>query len=169
MSFIPDIREPVINTLYKGTAGADAVDGKENPYFQGFLNDNDANFLAGFDWIVEEVLTSFLYNLDVCEDELQECGFEAENQGDFYEILNQFLEQEETDSPMDLTQLDNDKIALILALYRGFRKWAECERDELGTSMIEAMSEEEYEECRERSKAGYKNAVTKEAETEQKN
>ena len=46
MSSFPDIRNPINEPLYKNTKGAQELP-KENSYYQGFLNEYDANYLAG--------------------------------------------------------------------------------------------------------------------------
>lgn len=159
MSYIPDIRNPKIETLYKNTEGAKDIDGKENPYFQGYLDDKSAEFLAGYDWAIEKIFDSFFYNLDIYADELDEVGFDDVRIKNFDKFYVDFLEKEYTDSPIEIDSIKDSKIALILAIYRAFKDYAEGERDELGVSMIESMSEADYKASRERYKAGYKNAV----------
>ena len=155
MSYIPDIRAEIEEPLYKGTKGS--FEPRENPYYQGLLNEEGANYVVGFDYAVEQVAEDFLYNLNLYQDELEECGFDDVRLNKFEGHFSDFLEREFTDAPLDLDTITDTQIRLILTLFRAFSDYSEMVRDEIGVSLIEGMTEEEQEQCRAKFKEGYKN------------
>ena len=161
MSKIPDIRAKVEEPLYKTTkAGIEMITHpQDNPYYQGNLDEEGANYLAGFDYVVEELLDNFLINLNVYQDDLDECGFDDQRLKAFDRHYAEFIEREFTETPLDLDTIDDNSIKLILTLVRCFKHWAEMDRDEQGTSLIESMDESKLEECTKKCKAGYKNLL----------
>ena len=158
MSYIPDIRDKYEPDF---TGNKTDAEKQENAYYQGYLNEKDAEYLAGFDYAVEDTLESFCCNLDIYADELEACGFDLEA---FNATFNDFIEKEYSDEPMN----EDTPTQIALTLFRAFQHYAEMERDEMGTSLIENMSESEYDECREKCKAGYKNALLRVEEAREK-
>lgn len=154
MSYIPNIREIIKKPLT--SLGKE----EENGYYQGYLDDQRAEFLAGYDYAVEEIFTNFFYNLDVYLDRLDECGFDDVRLDKFSKVFEDFQENEE----FDIENVQDTSVRLLLTLIECFQDWAEMERDEVGVSLIESMSDEEYEECVEKYKAGYKNTLVKREE-----
>lgn len=155
---IPSIREIKRTSLFEGTQGA-KQDRGENGYFQGFLNDQDAEFLDGFDMVVEEVIDSFIENLSIFQDDFDECGIDDVRLKKLQDVYEEFKLSEDSDAPFDLNLVNDSKIKLILTLVMAFRAYAEMKRDEIGVAMLDNMSDEEYRECVERYKAGYKNIL----------
>lgn len=154
MSYIPDIRDKYEPDFRCNKTDAEK---QENAYYQGYLNEKDAEYLAGFDYAVEDTLESFCYNLDIYEDDiLESCEIDFDA---FRDAFSTFIEREYTDDELDLDTIDDKQIRLILALFRAFQHYAEMERDEMGTSLIENMEEADYDECRRKCKEGYKNIL----------
>ena len=172
MSSIPDIRAEFIKPLYNSTeAGKEMTEHpKENAYYQGNLDEESANYLAGFDHAVDKTFENFLYNLDVYIDDLEECGFDDQRLHAFNEQLPDFLNREfYSDEPLDLETVKDSQIRLIFTLARKFWEWAEMDRDEIGTGLIESMGEEQLAECTMKRKAGYKNYLLRLEEEEEEN
>lgn len=92
-------------------------DCREGEYYnQKYLNEKDKQFVAGFDWAVERISELFRGNINVFP---------------------------------ELEELLDDNTAVIRenkeeTVKNAVEEWAEMERDELITSMIDGMSEEEY-------------------------
>lgn len=153
MSSIPDIRSK-FEIDFQGNETSE-----ENSYYQGYLNEKDAEYLAGFDYAVEDTLESFCYNLDIYSDALENCGFDEDKFTKFYNDFSLFIEQEYTDNPLDIESIEDEQIRLILTLFRAFQHYSEMKRDEIGSSLIEGMEESDYVECRQKCKDGYKNVL----------
>ena len=90
-------------------------------YNEKYLDQKDADFVKGYDWAVEQIQNMF-NNLKCYP---------------------------------DLEQLLDDKVALIKDNKIGMvqtciEDWAEMQRDELITSMIDGMDEAEYQAIKER-------------------
>ena len=153
MSYIPSIR----NIKHEGPFGK----GEENGYFQGYLDDDSSTYLAGYDWCIEQVIKNLFFNLDIYQDELDECGVDEEKLEEFNQCYVNYLESDS----FDLDSIKDSKVRLMLTLVKALEDYVESERDELGVSMIESLTQEEYEECKELYKAGYKNRVLAQDET----
>lgn len=95
-------------------------------YNQKYLNDNDKEFVKGFDFAVEQVLNLVDNNADVYPD--------------FEEILNR-----------DKAVINVDKEKIV---HEAIEQWLESERDMLITSMIDNMGEEEFESIKEKVDSG---------------
>lgn len=109
MTYIPDCRN----------------DGRiDEAYNQKYLNDQDAEFVAGYDWCRIHSIENFFDNIDIYETE-----FEDNKEVRFYELLE------------DDTIREKLKAAMV--------HYSEMERDELITSMIENMNDEEFEKIKE--------------------
>ena len=59
MSFIPSVRTKIITPPYMDKGGE-----KENGYWQGYLDKDNAMFVAGFDFAVKTSADSFFNNID---------------------------------------------------------------------------------------------------------
>ena len=152
MSSFPDMRE-------KKEEG--------NYYYQGYLDEERVHYLAGYDYAVEDMLDTFLYNLDVYQDELDECGFDDQRLRAFEECYTQFIQLEGTNDPLDLETIGDNSIKLLLTFVRCFWHWAEMHRDEMGTSLIDSMSDEELKEAKRKYDSGYKNHILRLEEAKQ--
>ena len=138
MSCIPDMRD------------------ENNNYYQGYLNDSDAEYIAGYDYAVEDIFEEFMYNLDVYTNDFRDLGVDLDA---FNNTFKDFIEKEYTDDAIDLKDISDTQIRLILTLFRTFQDYAEMKRDDMGASLIESMSDAEFEECKQRYKDGYKNVI----------
>lgn len=95
-------------------------DCREDEYYnQKYLNAADKEFIKGYDYAVESVLDSFFYNLD---------SYNFEVDGEDIDI-GRFLENHEA---------IKDKFVDCMKIH------FESDRDEMITSMIDHMNEEEY-------------------------
>lgn len=93
----------------------------DEDYNEKYLNDADKEFIKGFDYAVEHILNLFDGNEDT------------------YSDLADLL-----DSNKALVNVDKKKIVRDAAEH-----WMEMERDEIITSMIERMDDDEYEKNKE--------------------
>lgn len=154
---LPDIRNKVVEPLYANTKGGKEED-KENAYYQGYLNDRDAEFITGYDWFVEQLLSSFIYSM---ADRLNDEDLLTNKQyRELTEIIPLFVESFKNDQDFDFDENINDNtVRVILESITSIMIDAELERDELGVSFIDNMDDEEYDECKKKYEDGYKNAV----------
>jgi len=151
MSHIPDMREKEEGSYY----------------YQGYLDEQSANYLAGYDYAMEDTIDSFFYNLEIYLDELEECGFDDQRLKAFEKHYTEFRQLEGTNDPIDLNTIEDSQIKLVLTLIRGLIDYAEMERDEIGTSLIDSMSDEELKKTVDDYNKGYKNLVLRLEEAKQ--
>lgn len=126
MSYIPDCRT-------------------DENYNEKYLNEKDSDFLAGFDWALEEAVDNFFDNnylkgLDddsyighLLTEELPESLREV------YTAEYRFREKKEVEKEVR-TVADYVRMQIL--------DWCEANRNELITSMIDNMSDKEYEAMR---------------------
>ena len=132
MSYIPDCRH-------------------DENYNEKFLNDKDKEFIRGFDWCVEMAVDNFFAN------EM----FDLQSDDSYLgHILNEKLPesmQEEYEIELEFAgtgdkETETRKVETYADLIRSkILEWIENERDELITSMIDNMSEEEYEKNKQKA------------------
>lgn len=104
----------------------------DESYNEDFLNEQDKRFIEGFDFAIEVISNLFKDNLSVFEEELTNVSENDEmrvTRRDFYDILVQ----------------NNKVVDEVL------QTWSEMERDEIITSMLDSMSEAEYQENKEKA------------------
>ena len=89
---------------------------EDEAYNEKYLNDEDARFLKGYDWAVENALNLL-------------------NNTSTYEELEQLLDPNKA-----IVNLDKEEI-----VKNALADWLEGERDMLITSMIDNMDDTEYE------------------------
>ena len=118
MSYIPNVREKMTTPLTAKSVS------KPNAYWQGYLNDEDAEFVAGFDWAITIVARLFFDNLDIYEGGTPDIGVEDINLS-----LPEYFEKHP------------DKLNVFRSCLFDY---AEAERNELVVSMLDDMGEEEY-------------------------
>jgi hypothetical protein len=110
------------------------------------LNEKDSEFIRGFDWCVEMAMDNFFNNIEdffsndsyvmhTLNTEIPEVDHEK------YEWSNSFIE-EDTEIRIVKTYLDSLRAHMI--------NWVEDHRDELITSMIDGMDEDEYKRIKDR-------------------
>ena len=166
MSRIPDVRNPFEEELYQNTKGAHS-EPQPNAYYQGLLNEQDASQLFGFDYAIDTTVRNFFFNLDISMDDLEECGFDYNRLHRFNEHYVDYLKALDDGDDFDFESITDTQIRLLLIVIDGQFEYAESERDMLGTSLIDSMDDEEYAECTDKYKAGYKNILLR-AEEEQR-
>lgn len=120
-------------------------------YNQKYLNQKDKEFLSGFDWCAEMAVDNFfdnnydhdngVYLEHILAQELPEC------MKDNYEMENTFREDGEPETEKREVKTYADLLRMQILV------WIEMERNELITSMIDNMSEEEYNANKEKADA----------------
>lgn len=142
MSYIPDTRR-TYSKLYGKT--------KENSYYEGYLNDTDAEYVAGFDWVTDLVLRNF---------------FHEGNAEDVYDILvdnvANISENEELITYLENLSSDERK-NIVKAIKFLVLDHIEMDRDELITSMIDSMDDDELAKLKEAYNNGRRNSVLKQS------
>lgn len=128
MSYIPDCRS-------------------DENYNEKYLNEKDFQFVRGYDWAVEQVIDNFFDNLEVTESDYLIAMMEEplpEELVQEYEVPTTFNGDESQEYETRTAKTYGDLLRLNIL------RWAECGRDELITSMIDAMTEEEYQAIKEK-------------------
>lgn len=113
------------------------------------MNAKDAEFIAGFDWGRIMVVNNFFDNIEDHEDDWQQMEPETEEE----EKIISFMEKNpEAAGAFYKACIEGIKEAILQCI--------EMERDELITSMIDSMDEDEYESNKESADKGeYKNCL----------
>lgn len=143
MSYIPNCRE-------------------DENYNQKYLTGDDKEFVRGYDWCTEKVVDNFFDNFDSVDSDYLATYLEREVP-DYMQVEYQMEDsfphpgyEAGLESRRVKTYLDYIRYKLLL--------WVENSRDELITSMIDSMSDEEYEKAKGRADEG---TVTRVEETEE--
>lgn len=120
-------------------------------YNQKYLNQKDKEFISGYDWCVEMAVDNFFdnnYDHDdegylehILAQELPECMKQT------YEMENTFREEGEPETEERETKTYADLLRMQIL------EWIEMERSRLITSMIDNMSEEDYNANKEKADA----------------
>lgn len=127
MSYIPDCRN-------------------DENYNEKYLNNFDKEFVRGYDWCVEMSVDNFFDNLDIYfEDDshiMHLLNEELpENMREEYEIERTFADEN--------ARVEKRDVKTYVDLLRSkILDYIEMERDELITSMIDNMDEQEYSEIK---------------------
>lgn len=128
MSYIPDCRT-------------------DKDYNVKYLNERDYHEVKGYDWAVEQVIDNFFDNIEVTESDYL-MSVLNEELPDYlvqeYEVPTSFNGDESQEYETRTAKTYGDLLRMNLL------RWAECGRDELITSMIENMSDEEYQAIKEK-------------------
>jgi len=117
MSYIPDCRD-------------------DENYNEKYLNDKDAEFIAGFDWCRIMAVDNFFDNIDMYTSE-----FDQFDNPEMIEKAVRFVEMLEEE-------------ALMTILKDCILHYIEMQRDQLITSMIDNMDDEEWETIKAEVDAG---------------
>ena len=114
-------------------------------YNEKYLNERDKEFIAGFDWAIENAVDNFFYNN--FEKGLDDHEFVGHTMvEELPDSLKKEIEVEFEDSHKEVR-----KIETIADYVRSkILDWCEYERDNLITSMIDNMDEKEYKSIKER-------------------
>lgn len=125
MSYIPDCRT-------------------DENYNQRYLNDKDGEFLRGYDWCTETAVDNFFDNLDIY----------FGDDSHIMHLLNEKIPKgAREDYEMDFTfgereaEVRKTKTVADVLRYK-ILDYIEMQRDELITSMIDNMDEQEYAEIK---------------------
>lgn len=128
MSYIPDCRT-------------------DEDYNEKYLNEKDFQFVRGYDWAVEQVIDNFFDNIEVTESDYL-MSVLNEELPDYlvqkYEVPASYKGEAEQEYETRTAKTYGDLLRMNLL------RWAECGRDELITSMIDGMSDEEYQAIKEK-------------------
>ena len=122
-------------------------DGRTDEYYnQKYLNEKDTEFLHGFDWCVEMAVDNFFDNdmFELQDEDLYLGHILCEKLPDAireeYEMEHTFSDREDADIRTVETYADLIRMKLL--------EWIEMERNELITSMLEGLTDEEYNEIK---------------------
>lgn len=130
MSFIPDCR-------------------RDANYNQKYLNEKDSEFIRGFDWCSDNAMDVFFDNLEEF--------FDTDSY--IMHILKEEIPEDEHEEYVWLNSFDGNEEKRIIKTYLDVIRahlidWVEANRDELITSMIDAMDEDEYKAIKEKVDRG---------------
>jgi hypothetical protein len=98
---------------------------EDESYNEKYLNETDKEYIRGYDYAVEEVLETFFANLD-CYD------FRVDGED------------------IDLGLILENHESIADKLKDAMKQWFESERDQMITSMIDHMDDNEYEQIKEK-------------------
>lgn len=131
MSYIPDCR----NDEY---------------YNQKYLNKKDAEFVRGFDWCAENAMDNFFDNME---------QFFSDDSYVMH-ILTEEIPEDEHEKYAWINSFNGnvEEIRIIKTYLDAIRghliDWVEASRDELITSMIDSMDDDEYKAIKEKADRG---------------
>lgn len=156
MTYIPNVTEIFKENPYKKDAKPEL-----NDYYEGFLNEDGALVLAGYDCAYQDMGNAFL-TLDDAE------GFEYTN-FDISKIdmkkLQKFLEVDSDYDPFydgdadELSKLSNETKIAMLFFYHIYRNIVGS-RNEFGVSLMESMDDDEYNNLKKAYfEDGYRNTI----------
>ena len=155
MSDIPNIRSFYKEPKFKNTNGA-SDELEENRYYEGYLNEDDSLLLAGYDDAITQVDDAFAA-LEIFKEDFDEIGFNIKNI-DNNIVHDKFFADLSDDEKASLST----ETKLVLAMKQSVLMFLEMYRDELGTSMLDNMSDSDYESNVDGFKNDtYKNALTR--------
>lgn len=77
MSSIPNVRERYIDPLFPNTKGGEELTDAENPYWEGNLNESNATFVKGFDFLAKYLDTLVGNAFETIEYELESDGMDT--------------------------------------------------------------------------------------------
>lgn len=124
MTYIPDVRHKTIRKPYTQQM-------EENSYWEGYLDNDDKNWLKGYDWAVDEVLSMIFDNI-----------------GD--------LELEVEGEDMDMARFLMNHPEIRQKMKAAFEQEFESCRDELVVAMIDGYDAEKYDQLKKAADAAYK-------------
>ena len=135
MSYIPDCRER-FKPVYGPKSNKDEING----YWEGYLNENDKEYINGWDIVADDVTASFFANITdfECLNEIF-VSSEIESIGR-YACIHRLDSEMPKDAPRE--------VRFLRKLHEELVDWIESERDEMIVSMIDNMEVEEYKAIR---------------------
>ncbi len=129
--YIRDARNKYDQNPYK-------PDSKEpNPYYEGYLDDRDAEFIKGYDWCIEEEVTGFFDGIDIYDSDIDPEDFDVDKLDYNFIDAEDVSDEEIKNASRESRILRWMKDSILMHI--------ECSRDEIITSMLDNMDEEEYE------------------------
>lgn len=137
----------------------------DEAYNEKYLNEIDSECITGYDFSIEDNINNFFNNISNWENDIAYAlGLSEE------ESVN--IDEEILDSDKDIEDYDESEFkemgvvtALLITLKQRMLEWAENNRDEMITSMIENMKDSEYDELKAKADTGeYKNAILRQRE-----
>lgn len=141
MSYIPNVREKYIESLYKNTKGS-SKEPELNPYWEKLLDKDRETFLDGYDESIDTLDNCFI-NLDVYEDLFKDANINIKNID--YSIITNIEKNydEYTEEEINNMSLETKMIFLIRSMIFDY---LERNRDEIVVSLIDDMNDDEYEQ-----------------------
>ena len=126
------------DTNYKGEKTE-----KPNPYFEGYLSDDDKLELVGYDYCKEQAEMA-IFNLDTYADDLEKLGFYWDKVDT--SLLSKFYHNDVSYEQYGLCDLDETTIEtkMLMILLEAISTYIESDRDMFVTSMIDEMDDAEY-------------------------
>lgn len=145
MSFFQDVRSRYAFRVNENTPA------RPNPYYQKFVSEKDGEFLDGYDWVADNLIENCFANLDIYTEDLEDFGLTNEQEAQL-RILFAKMDLNALAIPAD--EAEDKKIAQSASIETVLAMWfrncllhyMEMNRNELVTSMIEGMDENEYRE-----------------------
>lgn len=119
---------------------------KDEYYNQKYLTEQDKEFVRGFDWCTEQVVDNFFDNFDDCESDYLNVYLNKEvpdYMQEEYQMENSFpysRDEPEYENRKIVTYLDYIRFQLL--------GWIERCRNELVVSMLDDVSDEDYEKIK---------------------
>ena len=154
MSYIPDIRSRKRRKMYNTMTGKDAGT-DQNSYWQGYLNKDDAMFLGAYDTAMS-VVSDYFNNLEIDEDKFQELDIDITTVDQEIIASNKKYSEYSDEECSDMSK----ETKMFLLLKENMFRFLESERNNIGVSMIDQMSDVEYEAIKSKADTGeYKNIL----------
>lgn len=125
MSYIPDCRT-------------------DENYNQKYLNDHDKDAIKGYDWCAEEVVDNFFDNMDV---------YFADDSYLMHTLNEEVPEDQQEEYEMEYSFGEQETVKRTVKTYADLLRsklldWIEMQRDEIITSMLDGMNEDEYQQIK---------------------
>lgn len=141
-------------------------------YNEKYLNEADSEYINGYDSSIDDNIDNFFTNLMNWEDDIKEALFpDPEDEEKVNEAVKMNFETIWNDdmyySDYQIEDLEamSPYTRLFLFLKEKMLEWAEGNRNEMITSMLENMDESEYDGLKKKADAGeYKNAIVRHRE-----
>ncbi len=124
MSYCNDVREKYDD------------DDKKNPYYEGYLNNADRNFLFGYDWSVDNEMDKFFKKIFIFSGEIEKNVFNVEK------IDKKILAMDKIDEKT--LKKANKETRIALFFKDNLSIFMEMERNEIVTQIIDNMDKRDY-------------------------
>ena len=143
----------------------------DEAYNEKILNEEDSQYMYGYDICVDESVDNFFNNLKNWEADIKEAMYGEDSEApldiDYETVWNDDMYY--SDYQEEDLQKMGSVTRLLLLLKERMLEWAECNRNEIITGLIENMDDAEYEELKEKVNSGeWKNALVRSREYQEK-